>query len=589
MNNATYAQIEKNLNEENTYQVIADCKKLIKNGDQDLSLYGNLGLAYLKIEKCLLARKYFNKILNHFPQEPRTLYNLSLTYKLNNQINEYYSIIKKTLEFNDIFFFSFLDLYETLRSNYLISHCKEILKIYKNKIPKSLHFFLETNLTVQNFKSTNEINYFLKKYLKLLEKYNNIEYSKKDVELFLSILNFYYPPTNFFLAYISINTLEYQKKYAQIISKITDSFSIEKNFLFKNKNKKVKVCFASSQFNEHTITKLFKQWILKLNKDKFEISILDLNSPKDKVFNQIAQNVSEVIKYDPLISKNIENIRSKNFNHIIYLDFHMSRIAQILGNFRIANKQSIAWGHPVTSCFQAIDYFLSSELMENEESQKKYSEKLIKLKNLSIFYKEPIFDYNPDIAKKFNKKFINISIMQSMFKLQPKDDEIFAAILTKHKNIIFNFLSGKQVADNNLLKKRILNKLINKSDISRINFLPRANQETFLNYIHNSDFLLDSMCWSGGNTHIEAISIGIPVLTIEGLTLRQNHTCGILKRLDLSNLIAKDYQDYLTLVSKCITDQNFLIECKEKILLNKKKIFNDFEAINSLENFLILN
>ena len=80
MNNATYAQIEKNLNEENTYQVIADCKKLIKNGDQDLSLYGNLGLAYLKIEKCLLARKYFNKILNHFPPEPRTLYNLSSNF-----------------------------------------------------------------------------------------------------------------------------------------------------------------------------------------------------------------------------------------------------------------------------------------------------------------------------------------------------------------------------------------------------------------------------------------------------------------------------------------------------------------------------
>ena len=97
------------------------------------------------------------------------------------------------------------------------------------------------------------------------------------------------------------------------------------------------------------------------------------------------------------------------------------------------------------------------------------------------------------------------------------------------------------------------------------------------------------MFWSGGNSHIEAISRGIPVLTIEGITLRQNHTCGILKRLDLSILIAKDCQDYLTLISKCITDQNFLIECKKKILLNKKKIFNDYEAINSLENFLTLN
>jgi len=33
MNNTTYSQIKKNLEEENNYQIIADCKKLIKNGD----------------------------------------------------------------------------------------------------------------------------------------------------------------------------------------------------------------------------------------------------------------------------------------------------------------------------------------------------------------------------------------------------------------------------------------------------------------------------------------------------------------------------------------------------------------------------
>ena len=57
-------------------------------------------------------------------------------------------------------------------------------------------------------------------------------------------------------------------KYYQISDKITDSYNIPKIFTSILKNKKIKVGFASSIFRKHTITKLFKNWIIKLIKIK---------------------------------------------------------------------------------------------------------------------------------------------------------------------------------------------------------------------------------------------------------------------------------------------------------------------------------
>ena len=62
---------------------------------------------------------------------------------------------------------------------------------------------------------------------------------------------------------------------------------------------------------------------------------------------------------------------------------------QILSSLRLAHIQCSTWGHPITSGFKNIDYYFSSELMENQNSQKHYSEKLITLPGLGINYDFP--------------------------------------------------------------------------------------------------------------------------------------------------------------------------------------------------------
>ncbi len=67
-----------------------------------------------------------------------------------------------------------------------------------------------------------------------------------------------------------------------------------------------------------------------------------------------------------------------------------------MAGLRLAPIQCFAWAHPVTTGLPSLDYFLSSELIEGENPQEHYSEKLILLPNIGVAYPKP---YIPPIVK----------------------------------------------------------------------------------------------------------------------------------------------------------------------------------------------
>ena len=71
-------------------------------------------------------------------------------------------------------------------------------------------------------------------------------------------------------------------------------------------------------------------------------------------------------------------------------DVGMTPQSRILSLYRIAPIQFSAWGHPITTGSENIDYYLSSDLMEPADAQSHYSEKLIRLPNLALFLPKPI-------------------------------------------------------------------------------------------------------------------------------------------------------------------------------------------------------
>ena len=88
-------------------------------------------------------------------------------------------------------------------------------------------------------------------------------------------------------------------------------------------------------------------------------------------------------------------------------------------------------GHPCTTGLKEIDYFISSQLLEREDSQKDYSEQLIKFRkmptSMTVSYHDPSED--SEHVMKLDRDSIKIGIIHSLFKLTPEFDEVLEQVL----------------------------------------------------------------------------------------------------------------------------------------------------------------
>ena len=100
------------------------------------------------------------------------------------------------------------------------------------------------------------------------------------------------------------------------------------------------------------------------------------------------------------------------------------------------------------------------------------------------------------------------------------------------------------------------------------------NQISYYEELSNQKIIVDTIGWSGGNTTMEALYLNKPVITIKGKSLRGNHTSAILKKLELNELIADNYSEYLSIIKKINSDKNFYDLVVSKIIKNKNLIFN---------------
>ena len=62
---------------------------------------------------------------------------------------------------------------------------------------------------------------------------------------------------------------------------------------------------------------------------------------------------------------------------LFYPEIGLSLELYYLSFIKLAKYQITSWGHPETTGNPSIDYFLTSKLIEANESQKNFSEKLI--------------------------------------------------------------------------------------------------------------------------------------------------------------------------------------------------------------------
>ena len=71
--------------------------------------------------------------------------------------------------------------------------------------------------------------------------------------------------------------------------------------------------------------------------------------------------------------------------------------------------------------------------------------------------------------------------------------------------------------------------------------------------------MLDTLRWSGGNTSLDALAMGLPIVTRPGRFMRGRQSAGMLSLAGLDDLVAHDDDDYVRIAAQLASDRDFRV------------------------------
>ena len=98
--------------------------------------------------------------------------------------------------------------------------------------------------------------------------------------------------------------------------------------------------------------------------------------------------------------------------------------------------------------------------------------------------------------------------------------------------------------------------------------------------------MLDTLRWSGGNTSLDALAAGLPLVTLPGRFMRGRQSAGMLTITGLDDLIARDEDDYVRIASALGSDRDYQQEVSRRTRDAAAKVFDDALPLRALEDAL---
>jgi predicted O-linked N-acetylglucosamine transferase (SPINDLY family) len=348
---------------------------------------------------------------------------------------------------------------------------------------------------------------------------------------------------------------------------------------------KIRVALISAHFKNHTIGRLMMGLVAKLPRDNFHVTVLLLNKPQDDVAQFFLDHADTCAILPPDLARMRAVMTSGKFDVLYYADLGMEPVTYTLALSRLAPVQCVTWGHPVTSGMKTVDYFISAEGLEPENSENQYTEKLVKLRDLAVYYYRPKLEGSPVGPEHFGlPDGANLyGCPQSLYKLHPQFDAIIAGILRKDPDGLLLLLSAHFKEWEEKLLARFQQTI--PDVVERIRFIPRQKREGFLQLNALCDVLLDPLHFGGGNTTYEALALGTPVVTLPSQFLRGRLACKMYQTMGMMDCVANSPKEYIEIATRLGLDAQFHKATRQKILDTCGILFENMNGIRQLADF----
>ena len=398
----------------------------------------------------------------------------------------------------------------------------------------------------------------------------------------------------FFLAYQGTNDRDLQARYGALVcDAMAAQYAAAPLASPPGPSEPVRVGIVTGYFWRHSVWKIpVKGWVTMLDRNRFQVFGYHTGSNIDDETEVAATRCERFVQGPKSIEQWRDAIAEDAPHVLLYPDINMDSISAALAALRLAPVQCMSLGHPDTSGYPTIDYFLSSDLMEPPDGDDHYTERLIRLPNLSVYY-EPLDAAPATVTRSGLCLRPDATVFwcgQSPFKYLPRHDDVFPRIARAVPDCQFAFVEhplGKSATE--VFRKR-LERAFTAHGLTATNhcvILQRMPAEEFAAAIGQCDIVLDSIGWSGFNSTIEGLTHDLPIVTMVGDLMRGRHTMAVLSMMGVTETITTTVDEYVAAAQRLATDMVWRATIKERMRHNKHRVYRDRACIDALEEFLL--
>ncbi len=395
-------------------------------------------------------------------------------------------------------------------------------------------------------------------------------------------------PLPFYMAYHGRDDLSLKSKYADLFAdyfklKYLETYS-GADFRRSLEKEKSRIGFFVTFPGPFTIW--LKGIAKKLSREKFRVTIICPRSAHAYLAEKLGEGSNiDYVFINPDFEMAIREIRAQAFDVILYHEVGTDPTNYFLPFFRLAPVQCVSYSFGYSTSIPTMDYFVSSALIEPENGENHYREKLVRLPSLGFVNEKP--DLPTETYGRAHFVFSDSDHIypcaQNLIKVHPDLDRVFGEILRRDPAALLVLIENERPAHGEALMSRLRAAIPDSA--SRVKMLPRQSQETFFSLLAESDVLLDSIHSCGGTTTLHSLAVGTPLVTWPGVFARGRFTYACYQKMDVMDCVAPSLEEYAELALRLGNNGDERDAVKQKILAANHLVFNNDEPVRDWEAF----
>ena len=319
-------------------------------------------------------------------------------------------------------------------------------------------------------------------------------------------------------------------------------------------HRRVRVGYVSSDFNGHPVGHLIESVLTHHDKSRFELFCYYNHGVRDDLTMRIQLSADSWRDIKGKSDEEVaQQIRRDGIDLLIDLSGHTAGNRLMVFALKPAPVQATWFGYFDTTGLSAMDYIIADRFLIPPEEEGNYVERVVRLPDAYDCFTPPDYAPEPSSLPALAVGKVTFGCFNNPAKLSEAVISCWSKLLhaSPHAQLYLKY----KPFGNPGVQQRYLS-LFARHDIApeRIRFAGRSPRHEFLAAYHEVDIALDPFPYNGGVTTIEALLMGVPVVSLRGDRFVSHVGESIMMNLGLEEFVADTEEAYIAKAASLAAD-----------------------------------